>query len=166
MSKASSVVETLFVDDYLPALLAQASQLISGEFHHVVIEQGFTVTEWRVLASLAGGRAMSTGELARISVTPQPSVTRVVNRFEQRGDVVRIDDKGDRRVTLVRITPAGSRLVAELIALAREHETRVLEPFGAKRSAELKHALRQIVALHQPVSAIGASADPHYLRIF
>ena len=30
-----------FVDDYLPALLAQASQLISSEFHEVVRRQGF-----------------------------------------------------------------------------------------------------------------------------
>ena len=34
-----------FVDDYLPALLAQASRLISGEFHLVVTAQGFTVSE-------------------------------------------------------------------------------------------------------------------------
>lgn len=140
-----------FVDDYLPALLAQASQLISGEFHRVVVEQGFTVSEWRVLASLADGHAMSTGELARISVTTQPTVTRVINRFEKQGDVVRIDDANDRRVTLVRITPSGLRLVADLITLARAHEARVLQPFGVQRSAELKQALKEIVALHQPV---------------
>ena len=153
MSKTQAAYAAPFVDEYLPALLAQASQLISGEFHRVVMEQGFTVSEWRVLASLAGGRALSTGELARISVTTQPTVTRVINRFEKQGDVVRIDDENDRRVTLVRITPAGSRLVANLIALARDHEARVLEPFGARRSAELKKALKEIVALHLPVES-------------
>ena len=139
-----------FVDDYLPALLAQASQLISGEFHRIVLAQGFTVTEWRVLASLAGGRALSTGELARVSVTKQPTVTRVIHRMVERGEVVRIDDQNDRRVTLVRITDAGSRLVSHLIALAREHEAKVLQPFGAGQSAALKLALQQIIALHQP----------------
>lgn len=153
MTKTAPDSPLSFADDYLPALLAQASQLISGEFHRVVVEQGFTVTEWRVLASLAGGRAMSTGELARISVTTQPTVTRVINRFESQGDVERIDDLNDRRVTLVRITASGSRLVADLIALARAHEARVLEPFGAQRSADLKQALKEIVALHQPADA-------------
>jgi hypothetical protein len=47
-----------FVDDYLPALLAQASQLISSEFHQVVKAHRMTVSEWRVLASLAGGKAL------------------------------------------------------------------------------------------------------------
>ena len=78
-------------------------------------------------------------------------MTRVINRFEKQGDVVRIDDANDRRVTLVRITPSGLRLVADLITLARAHEARVLQPFGVQRSAELKQALKEIVALHQPV---------------
>ena len=41
-----------FVDDYLPALLGQASHLIQSEFHRVVKAKGLSVAEWRVLASL------------------------------------------------------------------------------------------------------------------
>ena len=48
-----------FVDDYLAALLAQASQLISTEFHHVVRKHGFSVSEWRVMASLADGQPIN-----------------------------------------------------------------------------------------------------------
>ena len=44
---------TRFVDHYLAALLAQASHLISSEFHTVVRANGLSVSEWRVLASLA-----------------------------------------------------------------------------------------------------------------
>src|SRR6218665_193678 len=44
----------LFVNDYLPALLAQASWLISSEFHGVARAHGFSVSEWRVLPSLPG----------------------------------------------------------------------------------------------------------------
>ena len=51
--------EPAFVDDYLAALLAQASQLISAEFHEVVRAHGISVPEWRVLASLAGGEPIS-----------------------------------------------------------------------------------------------------------
>ena len=32
-----------FVDDYLPALLGQAADLIQGELHRVVREHGFAV---------------------------------------------------------------------------------------------------------------------------
>jgi DNA-binding MarR family transcriptional regulator len=152
MSKRDMADAAQFVDDYLPALLAQASHLISGEFHRVVKAKGFTVSEWRVLATLAGGEPLSIGQLAQITVSKQPTLTRVLDRMEARGHVKRIGHEGDRRVTLVGITPAGSKLVAELIERAREHENRVLEPFGLQRAAELKATLKQLIELHRGVA--------------
>jgi DNA-binding MarR family transcriptional regulator len=140
---------TRFVDGYLAALMAQASHLISSEFHEVVREHGLSVSEWRVLASLAGGRPASIGELAQASVMKQPTVTRLLDRMEVRGQVRRLGHAGDRRVTLVRITAAGDRTVSRLIALAREHEARVLEPFGLTRAEALKTTLRRIIELHR-----------------
>jgi DNA-binding MarR family transcriptional regulator len=138
-----------FVHNYLPALLAQASHLISGEFHRLVSRKGMNVSEWRVLASLAGAKPMSIGELARTSVTKQPTLTRVLDRMEPRDLVRRIPHGSDRRITLIEITPAGSRQVAGLIELATEHERRVLEPFGIARSLELKKTLRQMIEMHK-----------------
>ena len=142
-----------FVDDYLPALLAQASQLISGEFHRIVSARGFTVSEWRVLATLAGGPPMSIGRLAQITTIKQPTVTRLLDRMTAKGHVQRLENDGDRRITLVGITPSGTKLVAGLIPLAREHEKRVLEPFGLERAEALKSTLRSIIELHRVVPA-------------
>jgi DNA-binding MarR family transcriptional regulator len=142
-----------FVDNYLPALLAQASRLISGEFHRIVIANGFTVSEWRVLATLAGGEPMSVGRVAQVSVTKQPTVTRLLDRMEAKGYVERLADEGDRRITRVRITAAGRRKVSRLITLAREHEHRVLQPFGLARAEQLKSVLREIIATHQRTNA-------------
>lgn len=138
-----------FVDDYLAALLAQASQLISGEFHQVVRANGFSVSEWRVLATLAGSEPLSIGRLADITTIKQPTVTRLLDRMEAKGMVERLEHDGDRRITLVGITPAGSRMVSRLILLAREHEQRVLAPFGLERAEELKSTLRHIIELHR-----------------
>lgn len=142
-----------FVDDYLPALLAQASQLISGEFHLVVRANGFTVSEWRVLATLAGNEPMSIGRLAQITTIKQPTATRLLDRMETKGYVQRVENEGDRRITLVRITPTGTRMVSRLIPLARDHEQRVLEPFGLPRAEELKSTLRSIIELHRAPAA-------------
>lgn len=137
-----------FVEDYLPALLAQASQLISGEFHRIARAKGFSVAEWRVLASLAGSPPVSISQLAQLSVTKQPTVTRLIDRMAARGHVRRQAHETDRRITLVAITAAGTRQVSGLIKLAREHEHRVLEPFGLQRAAELKHTLKEMIAQH------------------
>ncbi len=142
-------VDGAFVDSYLPALLAQASHLISGEFHRIVARKGLTVSEWRALASLAGAQPMSIGELARIAVMKQPTLTRVLDRMEARGHVRRIADETDRRITRIAITPAGSSQVADLIELANEHERRVLEPFGMGQSLQLKKTLKQMIEMHK-----------------
>jgi DNA-binding MarR family transcriptional regulator len=139
-----------FVDDYLPALLGQASTLISGEFHAVVRRKGLSVAEWRVLSSLAGGEPVSTGRLAQLSLTKGPTATRLLDRLESRGQIERLPDPADRRVTKVRITAAGQRTVAKLMALAKEHEARVLEPFGLDRAEALKATLRRMIELHRP----------------
>ena len=137
-----------FVDDYLPALLAQASHLISSEFHRVARQHGFSVSEWRVLASLAGGEPISIGRLAQVTVTKQPTVTRLLDRMEAKGQVERLPHDSDRRVTLVRITRKGAQTVEHLMELAREHErgARALRP--GKRAEELKDTLRQMIELH------------------
>ncbi len=142
-----------FVDGYLAALLAQASHLISHEFHQVVRAHGLSVSQWRVLASLAGEEPISTGRLAQVAVLKQPTVTRMLDRLAAEGRVERLAQAGDRRVTLVRITPAGARTVARLIALARDHEARVLAPFGLPRAEELKATLRGIIAARGKAAA-------------
>ena len=138
-----------FVDDYLPALLAQASKLISGEFHTEVQAAGFSVTEWRILATLTGKPGISIGRLAQVSVSKQPTVTRLLDRMEAKGYVERFAHDTDRRMTMVRITPGGQTIVADLVRRAKEHELRVLQPFGLKRAESLKVTLRRIIELHR-----------------
>lgn len=155
---AAPAASKRFVDDYLPALLAQASQLISSEFHEVARQQGFSVSEWRVMASLAGGEAVSIGRLAQVTVTKQPTVTRLLDRMEARGQIERLPHDSDRRITLVRITTEGAKAVAHLMELAREHEHRVLEPFGLQRAEDLKTTLRQMIELHARAPGDAAEA--------
>ena len=136
-----------FVDAYLPALLAQAHELVASEFHAVAAEHGLAPSEWRVLATLASGEPTSIGRLAQIVVMKQPTVTRLLDRMEATGYVQRVPHEEDRRITLVAITPRGQALTDKLVPLAREHEARVLAPFGAQRANALKHFLLQLIGM-------------------
>uniref|UniRef100_C5CLB4 Transcriptional regulator, MarR family n=1 Tax=Variovorax paradoxus (strain S110) TaxID=543728 RepID=C5CLB4_VARPS len=147
-----------FVGAYLPALLAQASHLISTEFHAIVQANGLSVLEWRVLATLADSGPINIGQLAQQSVSKQPTVTRLLDRMEQQGYVERLSAAKDRRLTMVRMTRAGDKMIAGLIREAHAHEASVLEPLGAKRSKELKKVLRELIALHRP--ALTAPPEP------
>jgi DNA-binding MarR family transcriptional regulator len=154
---APSDAQRPFVDTYLAALLAQASELISGEFHRVVRAHGLSVAEWRVLATLSGGHTLTTGKLAQISLNKGPTATRMLDRMESRGQVERLGDTADRRITRVRITPEGQRTVSALIALAREHEARVLQPFGLDQAEALKRTLRGMIEQRRAAGATDES---------
>lgn len=134
-----------FVDGYLPALLAQASHRISDEFHRVARAAGVPVPEWRILATLWGGEPLPVGQLAATVVAPQPTVTRQLDRMVAKGLVERVAHDSDRRLALVRITPAGEQLAADLVRKARAHERRVLAPLGADQAEALKAMLRDLV---------------------
>lgn len=138
-----------FVDNYLSALLAQASKLIAAEFHAEVQAAGFLVTEWRVLATLASRSGISIGALAQIAISKQPTVTRLLDRMEAKGYVERYPHSTDRRVTMVRITDAGRTIVADMMERAKAHEHHVLEPFGLERAESLKATLRSIIDLRR-----------------
>ena len=148
------VTATPFIDDYLAALLAQASHLISHEFHLIVRAQGLTVHQWRVLATLADGQTASVGDVSRRTVTPQPTVSRIVDGMESLHLVTRRPDPLDRRISLLKLTPGGRRLASRLVRLARAHEDAVLAPVGEPGAATLKRALRQLIAIRN------ADGDP------
>lgn len=149
MSKKSDP-QSPFVDDYLAALLALSSLLISKEFHGVVRKNGFSVNEWRILATLTDNPGLSISQLALISVSKQPTVTRLLDRMVEKGLVEKSGHDSDRRITRVAITPQGREIISKLIVLAKEHERRVLEPLGRARAEELKNTLRKIVRDHSP----------------
>ncbi|HEY9280037.1 MAG TPA: MarR family transcriptional regulator [Eoetvoesiella sp.] len=156
----SNTDKPAFVDDYLAALLAQASKLISEEFHQVVQASGFSVSEWRVLATLAGGKLISIGGVAQTTVTKQPTITRLLDRMEKKGYVERVAHASDRRITLVRITEQGQKTVTELIAQAKEHEHRVLQPLGPDHAEELKAMLKRIIELRRPDTQSNSASIP------
>jgi DNA-binding MarR family transcriptional regulator len=76
-------------------------------------------------------------------------VTRQLDRMAAKGLVERVADEADRRLALVRITPAGEALAASLVRQARAHEKRVLAPFGPERAAALKAMLREMIDAHE-----------------
>ncbi len=147
---AEAAAPQRFIDSYLAYLLAQASSRISREFHREVKAAGLSVTEWRVLASLEGSAGESIGVLSQLTLTKQPTLSKVVQRMEADGLVARTRIRADRRQTVVRITPKGHRLTGTLRDRAWKHQAAVLEPFGQENAERLIEMLKALLALHPP----------------
>ena len=139
---AADAGTTRFVDEYLAFLLAQASHRVSGVFHHAVEGAGLSVTEWRVLASLSGSAGETIGALSELTLTKQPTLSKIVQRMERQGLVARSDTAVDRRQTLVTLTAKGKEVAKGHTRLALEHQSRVVKPLGARDAARLIALLR------------------------
>jgi DNA-binding MarR family transcriptional regulator len=138
------MAEKEFVDSYLPYLLARASFSISSEFHAQVEAAGFTVSEWRILASLSGVKQRTVGELADIVLAKQPTVTKMVLRMVDQGLVMRTACTQDKRQAWVSLTLKGKKRVTPLLKKAAVHEKSVLSELGEQQSHELKSILQKL----------------------
>jgi DNA-binding MarR family transcriptional regulator len=129
-----------FVEDYLLALLARASHAASAEFHARLKARGVAVPAWRVLASLAG-QPRPVGELARICLMQQPTMSKLLDRMAADGLVRRARAGRETRIAL---TDQGQALSDSLIAEARAHEAALLARH-AEAAPALKALLRALV---------------------
>ena len=139
------MAEKEFVDSYLPYLLARASFSISSEFHAQVEAAGFTVSEWRILASLSGVKQRTVGELADIVLAKQPTVTKMVLRMADQGLVMRTACTQDKRQSWVSLTPKGKKTVQPILKNAALHEKQILQSLGDVQSKALKVILQKLI---------------------
>ena len=133
-----------FVDNYLGYLLGQANHALYKDFDAEVRARGLSSIEWRVLATLHDGEPLTVSQLAHEVLSKQPTVTKLVQRMADQGWVALHADAADQRRTLVKVTPAGRRLVKPLVEAARQHEARMLRSLAATEKAALRKLLEKI----------------------
>jgi DNA-binding MarR family transcriptional regulator len=137
-----------FIAGYLPYLLAHASHLISGQFHEHLAARKVPVMQWRVMAALWDA-PKSASEVAAVILQKQPTVSKLLERMRQQGLVDRSPDETDRRRVVISLTPRGRRVAGPLIEAAREHESAVLKPFGARNATTLVGILQALIDKHR-----------------
>ena len=118
-----------------PAELAQSLRLSIARLARLLRQQdgnshGPTLTA--ALASVARLDGPTHGELAAREQVAPPTITAVVTKMEALGLVVREPDTNDRRVTRIRITPAGLEELEDV----RSRRTQWLEAQMGELSAD------------------------------
>jgi DNA-binding MarR family transcriptional regulator len=81
-------------------------------------------------------------DLARHQAVSLPTISKSVDMLVRRGWVERWPDKRDRRQSMVRLTPQGRRVLADIQQRAERHVTQTLAPLAPAERAQLIAALR------------------------
>lgn len=139
------------MESELPArvadLLATANRRLRRASKPVFERAGITPSQLRVLRLLAAaGEPLRISELARrLDVIPR-SATSVVDLLEERSLVERRPDPGDRRATLVALTPAGAEILQALRAHRAAGLAELLGRLTPQEQADLVRLLTVLTA--------------------
>jgi MarR family transcriptional regulator, transcriptional regulator for hemolysin len=107
-------------------------------------QAGASFGTWTVLAMLDSAGPMIQRLLAASLGIEGPTLTRHLDRLEERGLIHRNRDGADRRYALVELTPAGRTLCHDLDTIARAANDELLTGFSDDEIAQLKSMLQQL----------------------
>lgn len=123
-----------------------------GPIRDMLADVGITEQQWRVLRVLDESGPSDPTRIADASSLLLPSLTRILQKLEAKGFIVRETDPVDRRRQIVKITAAGAQLIADnretSLALTRMVEERM----GSEKHELLLDLLNELSALNLPRS--------------
>jgi DNA-binding MarR family transcriptional regulator len=120
---------------------------------------GLSLARFRVLDALhAAGRIRMNELSAALGVVPR-TVTTIIDALEAECLVARLADPGDRRATLLEITPDGLSQLRRLRAL---HDSAAAELFDVLTAAERHQLARLLRRLQAAADADGGGSLPEH----
>lgn len=137
----------LKLDDFLPYRLSIASNAVSDAVASAYRSLfGLRIPEWRLVAVLAEGGAMSQQALCGRTRMDKVTVSRAAIGLVERGLVARAANPHDQRSHLVALTPDGWQLYEQIAPKALEMERALFASFTEGEKAQLSAMLARIEA--------------------
>lgn len=115
------------------------AQLYTGRFQ-------LTPQAWRILAVLGEHGVLSAKEAAEMTRMEKMQVSRAISFLKEHTLVTQATDPQDRRVSRVRLTPAGKALYQQIIPLVTEREQQLLAALDDDEQALLLKLMQRIEA--------------------
>jgi len=137
----------------LPYLLNRLTSRINQLWLEEIRDAGLTVPRWQVLSILAAFDGCRVGQVAELSGSEQPVVSRVIDQMERDGLVERRKLGGDSRVVQVWLTPEAERLLKRLAPAAEQYIGRLI---AGVEPGEVQNAMQ---VLSRILSSLDAPGD-------
>lgn len=131
----------------LPIALLRARERVMGPVRGMLADAGVTEQQWRVLRVLDEEGPMDPTSIAERAVLLLPSLTRILQKLEDKGFVTRVRDEADRRRQIISATEAGRNVIAANMDASRRILTDLRERLGEDRHEVLIDLLNELTAL-------------------
>lgn len=142
---SGAIAAGVMLDDFLPYLLNRISNRLNIELSEALRPLGVTQQDWRILAVLAAGDGRTISELVVYTVTPQSTLSRLIDRMERQGLVRKAGQDDDGRFVRVFITEEGWRKFEQVLPIAMRHYQDAVEGVGEEDLATTVRTLQRIL---------------------
>ena len=114
-------------DSSLVSSLFMLAREMKSAIDHEVSPHGITAQQAALVLITQHAEGCGVSHLAGALGTDAAAITRLVDRLEVKGFIVRADSPTDRRAVIVKVTPDGDQLTPELQAAFQRAHDRLLE---------------------------------------
>jgi DNA-binding MarR family transcriptional regulator len=132
--------------------LRQAARHLTQFYDQRLAPSGLRTTQFSILAKLGGVGPMTINALARHLVMDRTTLGRTMLPLERDGLISIEDGTRDRRSKELALTKAGAERVRRAARLWLKAQMEFEQKFGARRAAEFRSLLNEVVACDLDVS--------------
>lgn len=128
----------------LPIALLRARERVMGPIRNLLSASNLTEQQWRVLRVVQESGGIDPTQIAEQACLLLPSLTRILQKLDEKGLVSRERDTVDRRRQIIRITPAGEQIISNNIEASLALLARTREKMGEERYEALLDLLNEL----------------------
>lgn len=135
-------------DEVFTILTGKISNAINRTFLRAFASEGIDITteQWSVLACLWNKDKVTQQSLCTLTSKDKPSMTRLIDNLEKRNLVTRVSDHSDRRINLIHLTEAGTRLQAKTTEIVQRVASRTLQNITEEELNVSRSILKKIMS--------------------
>jgi DNA-binding MarR family transcriptional regulator len=153
-TRAKDHDEALDLERFEPFLINSLTRRFNSRLEKAFRRKRLTIHDWRLLATLANTQLNRPAEIADYIATDPSTLSRMIDRFERAGVLVRNKPAGEARITELALTKLGHSLYEAALEMIDAERDRLV---GALTAAERQQFLRLLVKLcdtYEPAAAL------------
>ena len=124
--------------------IMRASNLLVGDLKKTLKNYPINATEFAVMEFLYSKGEKSIQEIRDRILLASGSATYVVDNLEKKGYVIRKICQKDKRVTYIRLTEMGMKLIDDIFPAHKKNTKKIFEKINDKELVILKEILKKI----------------------
>lgn len=134
----------LVLGEFLPYLLNRAGVKTGQTFSRDLEAFGLILSDWRILIALWQSEHQPLSVIAEMTVSDLSTMSRQVRALEKAGLIARQRSTSDGRALNLVLTPKGKKMTAQIIPIAKSHESAATQGITEKDLNTVRRCVSQI----------------------